>query len=250
MSKSSANDWFVREMQIHLMELGLYSGYIDGWAGPLTVGAWRESIGAAVVPAPPIDVPEAGDGPLPAPGYRLPRETDAEMTAFYGAPSKSPGYLDWFSFPDEETRLYNRIGTRLQDRAGDERLDHKCHKLLVGRLTAALAEIYVRLGQTEFRRQGWHVYGGCHNYRKKTGGRSLSTHSWGVAVDVNPGENPYQGSKPTFSDEAINTMERWGFLSGGRAWGRDWMHFQAVIPNISSGSYYDLRGLPKNIVAA
>jgi len=172
------------------------------------------------------------------------------MTAFYGEPSKSPPYLDWFSFPDPQTRLYSRTGTLLVDRSGDERLDHKAHKQLVGRLTAALAEIYVVLGQDEFRRQGWSVYGGVHNFREKRGGSTLSTHAWGIAIDICPNENTLSSSSTTFSALAIDIMEKWGFLSGGRAWGKDWMHFQACIPGVSAGSYYAKNGLPKNIVRA
>lgn len=256
MKKASDNEIFARAVQKHLADGGHYLGSIDGWAGPLTLSSWRASIGAEPVPVSPVVVPVLQPGnptsglPTPATIYRLPEETNAAMTAVYGEPSPSPTYLDWFSFPDKGTRLYSRSGTLLSNLSGDERLDHKCHRLLIGRLTAALAEIYVTLGEAEFRRQGWHVYGGCHNYRDKRGGSTLSTHAWGVAIDMNPNENTLKSSKTTFSDVAIDIMERWGFLSGGRAWNRDYMHFQAVIPSISSGSYYARNGLPKNIVRA
>ena len=42
----------------------------------------------------------------------------------------------------------------------------------------------------------------CFNYRKKTGMRSLSKHALGLAVDINPFENPYvrsSGVKPSGS---------------------------------------------------
>jgi hypothetical protein len=133
---------------------------------------------------------------------------------------------------------------------GDSRLDHRTHKLLADRLTNALAQIHERLGRIQFEKEGWHVYGGSHNYRPKVGGSTLSTHAWAAAVDMNPAENTFAQLTTTFSDVAIDIMERWGWLSGGRAWGKDWMHFQAVIPNVSSGSYYATHGLPKNIAQA
>jgi len=256
MSKVSDNEIFARAVQLQLAGGGHYLGAIDAWAGPLTLSSWRASIGLDPVPASPIVVPVLQPGlpmagqPSPATTYRLPAETNAAMTAFYGSPSENPTSLDWFSFPDPQTRLYERGGTMLSDRSGDERLDHKCHRLLIGRLTAALAEIYLALGEAEYRRQGWHVYGGCHNYRPKRGGSTLSTHAWGIAIDVCPNENTLISSKTTFSDLALDIMERWGFLSGGRAWNRDFMHFQAAIPNVSAGSYYARNGLPKNIVRA
>jgi hypothetical protein len=251
MSKSADSDTFARMVQAYLREKNLYGGPIDGWPGPRTQSAWRTY---ADLPghAPPVtaDEPVVGDLPEPASIYRLPGETNPAMTAFYGAPSASPNYLDWFSFPHPQTRLYTRTGTLLRDRAGDERLDHQCHRLLTGRLTAALAEIYATLGRAEFERQGWHVYGGCHNYREKRGGSTLSTHAWGIALDMNPNENTLRSSSTSFSPAAVDIMEKWGFLSGGRAWGRDWMHFQAAIPSISPGSHYHRHGLPKSVARA
>ena len=257
MSKAADNEAPAKLLQGHLAKQGHYLGAIDGWAGQVTVSAWRASIGLDPIPTSPIVVPvivpgnpHLSDLPTPDAMYRLPAETNAAMTALYGAASANPTSLDWFSFPDLQTCLYERGGTLLVDRSGDERLDHKCHKLLAGRLTAALAEIYVTLGEVEFRRQGWHVYGGCHNYREKRGGSTLSTHAWGIAIDICPNENTLISSKTTFSALAVDIMEKWGFLSGGRAWNKDWMHFQAAIPSISAGSYYAIHGLPKNIVRA
>lgn len=198
--------------------------------------------------APPISKPVT-DLVLPQATYTLPRETDSEMTKFYGKPSKNLE-LAWFSFPTDKVRLYSRDGVELKSVVGDSRDDHRTHPLLADRLTNALAEIYYTLGEERFFAEGWHVYGGSHNYRQKVGGSSLSTHSWALAVDISPDENPYAQKTTTFSDTAINIMEKWGFLSGGRAWGKDWMHFQAAIPYISSNSYYAVHGLPKNILSA
>jgi hypothetical protein len=179
----------------------------------------------------------------------LPRESTSSLNAFYGTASKSGHYLTWFSFPVSNVRLYSESGTPLSSRVGDDRDDHRCHKAIAERLEAALQEIYDTLGREQFEKEGWNIYGGCFNYRVKRGGSSLSTHSWGIAIDVNPGKNAFQSRTTTFSAEAIDIMEKHGFLSGGRAWGKDWMHFQAAIPNLSAGSYYAVHGLPKWIKA-
>lgn len=195
-------------------------------------------------------VPPPSTLPQPMPTYRLPRESNASISAVYGAPSSSDASLGWFSFPHPGTRLYSRDGAVLKSYVGDSRLDHRTHKTLADRLTNALAEIHQALGTEQFEKEGWHVYGGSHNYRPKVGGSTLSTHAWAAAVDFNPAENPFAQRTTTFSDRAIDIMERWGWLSGGRAWGKDWMHFQAVIPSVSAGSHYAKNGLPKNIVPA
>jgi hypothetical protein len=254
MSKTTDNARFAGMLQDHLIEGGWYKGARDEWAGPSTQASWRKSIGLAaepapvVIPGPPVTYP--ADLPQPAATYRLPRETSAAMTAFYGAPSKSPTNLAWFSFPYDGVRLYSRKGSPIRDAVGNDGLpDHRCHEMLVGRFQTALQEIYITLGRAQFESEGWHCYGGFHNYRKKTGGSGLSTHAWGIAVDLNQDENSYNSRTTTFSDRGIDIMERWGFLSGFRAWGRDAMHFQAAVPNLSSGSYYARNGFPKNIIA-
>lgn len=252
----SSDPRFKERIKVVQRALAFTGDDVDGDLGHNTLSRIEDKLGIAQpveTTTPPVIPPVlTPSGPLPTPQaqYAMPAESNASMTAFYGAPSPEPSYLTWFSFPDHETRLYERGGTLLSNRAGDERLDHKCHQKIADRLQNALAEIYQTLGQQEFRRQGWNLYGGCHNYRKKVGGSSLSTHSWGIAIDIAPDENPYAQTSTKFSAAAIDIMEKWGFLSGGRAWGKDWMHFQAVIPNISSGSYYAKNGLPKNIIRA
>ena len=187
----------------------------------------------------------------PAPDYiTLPRESNSSLNAFYGTANSSGSYLDWFSFPVDNMALYSRGGNGLKDRDGDGRDEHRCHSAIVDRLEAALQEIFYTLGKAEFERQGWNIYGGCFNYRKKTSGGSLSTHSWGIAIDINPDQNGWKQYSTTFSDAAINIMEKYGFLSAFRAWGHDAMHFQACIPSIKKNSYYGRNGLPKNIRTA
>jgi hypothetical protein len=207
----------------------------------------------AADPPPPSFVPPVApgaSGPVAAATILLPMDNSAAMTKFYGPPSASPAFLGWFSFPHPSTRLYSRTGSLLKDYQGDSRLDHRTHKLLARRLTNALAEIYTTLGREQFEKEGWQVYAGSHDYRPTKSGGRLSTHSWAAAVDMNPNENTFAQTTTTFSATAIDIMESWGFLSGGRAWGKDWMHFQASIPSVSPGSYYAKNGLPKNIVAA
>lgn len=256
MSKASDNAFFAGTLQRHLKTLpvgkGFYPGAVDEWIGPSTTACWRESVGVAQVQPPIIITPGELPGdlsgmPKPAEFYTLPRETTAAMNTFYGTANKAGSYLTWFSFPCAGIRLYSRTGELVANRVGDELPDHRAHKMVAGRWQAALTEIYLTLGDGEFRRQGWHVYGGAFNYRYKVGGSSLSTHAWGIAFDSNQGENGYKQYSTTFSDVAFDILEKWGFLSAYRAWGHDAMHVQAAVPVIVKGSFYDRNGLPKNI---
>ena len=60
-------------------------------------------------------------------------------------------------------------------------------------------------------------------------------HSWGIAIDICAGLNP-NTTTPNASfakpecKEFISIMESNGWYSGGKAWGRDWMHFQTIKP--------------------
>lgn len=71
------------------------------------------------------------------------------------------------------------------------------------------------------------TYGGCFNFRSKRTSGKLSTHSWGIAVDLNP-ETNLQGSKGKMHPDVVEIFRSFGFK-----WGGDWpdktmdpMHFQ------------------------
>lgn len=66
---------------------------------------------------------------------------------------------------------------------------------------------------------------GCFNIRPKRGLKSMSLHSWGIAVDINAATNGL-GAKPTMSPELVACFTDAGFHWGG-VWSRpDGMHFQ------------------------
>lgn len=248
MSREADNRSFATLVQLHLEKTGHYRGAIDGWAGTKTHDAFHAFVAKQEV-QPEIDLP-VPEPVVEPPGWNIILPHERDLNRFYGSSNSRGSYLEWFSFPVGNMRLYSRSGQSLSDRNGDGKDDHRCHKKVREGLEDALQEIFDTLGKDQFEEEGWNVYSGCFNYRRKRGGSTLSTHSWGIAIDINGGENAFRSSRTTFSDTAIDIMEKHGFLSGGRAWGHDYMHFQAAIPRISSGSYYDRHGLPKHIKAA
>jgi hypothetical protein len=89
-------------------------------------------------------------------------------------------------------------------------------------------EYYDRQTMAYLRERGLDLYGGGFNYRLKRGGRTLSTHSWGCAIDIDPERNGMGDSSPAMSLRVVEMFEDAGWVWGGRWKGRacDGMHFQ------------------------
>lgn len=68
-------------------------------------------------------------------------------------------------------------------------------------------------------------YGGCFEIRKSRGRSELSVHSWGLAIDINPTENPL-GSAGKMPVELVKCFTDAGFVWGGTFTRPDPMHFQ------------------------
>lgn len=60
-------------------------------------------------------------------------------------------------------------------------------------------------------------------YDKK---RRLSSHTWGIAFDINPWENMPGASNPAIPDKIVQIFENVGFIWGGRFSNKDYMHFE------------------------
>lgn len=185
----------------------------DGILGNQTLTALEAKFGIARF----IENP----GPFPA-------DNDAAIRSFYGEPGNESALVR-VQFP-YEMQLYERGGQTITS--------HRCHAKVADSLRAVLQEILDTFGEDWIAYHGLNVFGGIYNYRQMRGGRSLSRHSWGIAIDINPGENsmhtPWRAEnvgRPGWANmpvEAVEIFEKHGWKSGGRAWGKDAMHFQAT----------------------
>jgi D-alanyl-D-alanine carboxypeptidase len=97
-----------------------------------------------------------------------------------------------------------------------------CHRRMTGVFSSVFCSIYIRGLQDRIT-----TFGGCFAFRPQRTGTKLSTHSWGIAIDLNPESNP-QGSKGNMDAVLIDIFRRAGFEWGGDWQGktRDPMHFQ------------------------
>jgi len=111
-----------------------------------------------------------------------------------------------------------------------------CHKLIAENLSKIWNDTAQHYGEKRFRELGLDLYGGCFNYRPMRGSSKLSTHAWGIAVDVDPERNQlsWDHNRATLAREEYipfwNIVEANGAYSLGRTKNYDWMHFQFCKP--------------------
>ena len=107
-----------------------------------------------------------------------------------------------------------------------------CHKLVAQNFTNVFNELLAHYGLAELQRLEIDIFGGCFNFRAMRGGSDFSTHSWGIAIDINPEKNTLkmtyaqsQFSKPEYA-KMHEIFENNGFVNLGKTRNYDTMHWQ------------------------
>jgi hypothetical protein len=98
-----------------------------------------------------------------------------------------------------------------------------CHRLMFHQLRGALQEVVARGLASKV-----HSYDGCFvpRFIERNPTNSISLHTWGIAIDINAGENPVNRGNHQ-DPQVVQIFKKWGFV-----WGGDWsspedpMHFQ------------------------
>jgi hypothetical protein len=90
-------------------------------------------------------------------------------------------------------------------------------------------------GESEIKKLGLDLFGGCLNVRRVRGGSNWSTHSWGCAIDIDPDRNQLRWgrdravmAKPVY-EPFWKFVEEEGAVSLGRARNYDYQHFQCAL---------------------
>ncbi len=99
-----------------------------------------------------------------------------------------------------------------------------CHKLVA----PDLREIFVEIEALEHTLDKPLIYSldGCWVIRKKRNGSKISTHSWGIAIDLNAARNP-MGAESNQSQALVKCFTDKGWQWGGTWSNIDAQHFQA-----------------------
>lgn len=97
-----------------------------------------------------------------------------------------------------------------------------CHRLLAQTCT----DVFVHIQSAGLQRK-IASFGGCFSFRPQRTGTKLSTHAWGIALDLNPESNA-QGTAGNMDAAVVAIFKHAGFSWGGDWQGsvRDPMHFQ------------------------
>ena len=150
--------------------------------------------------------------------------TTQQITKKYGTPNETgSGYLVKIQLP-YKMRLAWDTDTTISSMM--------CHKLVAENFLSVFNEIYKTYGYDKIKELGIDLFGGCFNYRKMRGGNSWSTHSWGIAIDLDPARNTLKETSKTARfarpeyKAMVDIFYKYGFESLGREQNYDWMHFQ------------------------
>jgi len=116
--------------------------------------------------------------------------------------------------------------------AGQEVSSIRVHRLCADAFLAVFEDILAFYGADRIRELGLDQYSGTYNKRRIRGGRSWSTHAFGIAIDLFAAMNRMRMSfkESLFSKaeyaEFMNIWRRHGFVNLGEALDFDSMHMQ------------------------
>ena len=200
------------------------SAQIQVWQRALGVVADGD-FGPATLAASMLLLPGAAPPKLPAsatsPSLAYPRQAD--MVAFYGPAGGPACTAGKVYLPMPFTIAWNTAQTIRV---------FSCHTRLAAPFTAIFQQAFEHYGAAQMTALGLDMFGGCYNLRAMRGGTSLSMHSWGAAVDMDPERNTLtmDHTQARFARPEYlpfwEIVERNGAVSLGRVRDIDWMHFQ------------------------
>lgn len=166
------------------------------------------------------------------------------MNGFYGNPDKNRDGQpdrDWVAANIIEIKppysLYYPIERIVNERKILIKRQHQFktlsfHKKAADSLMVCLTEIGKQFSPQEIQKYELDICGGAFVFRLMRNGRSLSTHSWGSAIDISHLINwygrkydPNVGMMPM---KAVDIFKKEGWTWGGKWRTGDAMHFQAA----------------------
>lgn len=207
-------------LQIACLEAGYDPYGVDGLWGPNTENAYNNYLHFLEHQKPPEpwrpeDIPAVNPNNWPV-------QYTPEFDAFYGPRGSSL------------VRLQLPYTMKLAWETTSAVSSFFCHAKVHDSLHRVLTRVLAHYGKEEIARLRLDLYGGCYNERPIRGGTRWSMHSWGIAVDFDPGRNKLEWGRDKAAFAAPEYTKWWefweeeGWVSLGRQRNFDWMHVQAA----------------------
>ena len=229
----------IKDIQEKLTELGLYTDTIDGINGSTTkigIRAFQRLNGLSVDGI-------AGPKTLAKLFDNFDR-TELESETDIGIHDSDENWPNW---PKSNTQslmsYYGNVGTNQtmaklaypMKIAWDKRktlTQFQCNVKCKEAFEYIFDKVQRTYSESDINEIGLNIFGGCLNVRPMRGGTSYSTHSWGVALDLDPERNQLKWGKDRARlakpdcEEFWKIVESTGATSLGRRYGYDFMHFE------------------------
>lgn len=149
--------------------------------------------------------------------------TTEQIIKKYGKANADPDYLVIIDLPYPMRLAWDKSKTITKMR---------CHRLVAERFKTIFKQILDSYGFEQIKDLGIDLFGGCFNYRPMRGGTSLSRHSWGIAIDLDPERNGLKTkwknshfAKPEYA-KLHSIFESNGFFNYGKVKGYDTQHWE------------------------
>lgn len=149
--------------------------------------------------------------------------TTAQKIAKYGKPNEAGTYLTTITLP---------FPVRLAWQVETTTTKMRVHKLVADDVSKIFSDILAHYGYEKIKELGIDLFGGCFNFRKMRNGSEMSSHAYGIAIDLDPLRNKLKETSKTARfaraeyKAMIDIFYKHGWISLGREKNYDWMHFE------------------------
>ena len=163
----------------------------------------------------------------------FPHEDMVNLIKFYGDPRGSNGQVSKKWWADNIVKWVPPYQMYYSDGNKTKLKTMFLHKKVVGVFTSAYTEVASTFTPKEIDMLRLNISGGTYNYRVVRGGSRLSTHAFGIAIDMDPARNPYPKAwkEGMINREFCDILMKHGIWWRGHNGGKDPMHFQCAWRN-------------------
>ena len=163
----------------------------------------------------------------------FPHEDSVNLMKFYGDPRGSNGQVSKKWFSENMVKWTPPYTIYYSDGKRTPLKTIFLHKKVVSVYTAAFTDVKNTFEPKEINDLRLNISGGAFNYRVIRGGNRLSTHAFGIAIDMDPARNPYpkKWKEGMINREFCDILMKHGIWWRGHNGDVDAMHFQCAWRN-------------------